>query len=210
MKDSKDKAEKISKNSNNMDKGIFSKLEVLFKKYIEKTSIEIENPEKNHNNHSNTEKNDYKDTKTNKKSNHNPGDSSNKNHHVLPGYDKIVEIEHKILNLFKSGKFTWVNIVILIIGLLLILFGIVFLSGSSEKVADNVVFGERAVLAVFVILIGVILVAISLAYKLLNKTFLNKLFKDLKVVEKKSENADEINSNNSKKNRKQMKEEKNV
>ncbi|MDI6643806.1 MAG: hypothetical protein QME14_02015 [Methanobacteriaceae archaeon] len=187
---------KDSKESIKYDNCIFCELKNIFNNYIAKTSIEIEKKEENNANPSEISSNANKTEKT---VNNSDSESSQKDHHKLPGSDKIFELEHKIIDSFKSERFTWVNITILVIGILLIIFGIIVLSGSSEKVADNVVFGERAVLAVFIILIGIVVVSIAMAYKLLNKTFLDKLFNDIKLAEKKSEDVDKSNSNVSKK-----------
>ena len=197
MSESEKKAKnKDSKESSKHDVCIFCKLKTIFNSYLAKTSIEIEKDEKNKVNTSEILSNNNKPVVA---GNDSDSESSQKDHHKLPGSDKFFELEHKILDLFKSGRFTWVNLTILVTGILLIIFGVFVLSGSSEKVADNVVFGERAVLAVFIILVGIIIVSIAMAYKLLNKTFLDKLFKDIKVVENKSEDVDKSNSNVSKK-----------
>jgi len=198
MKGSEKKAEKKGSNESvKQYNRFFSKLKVLFNNYLEKTSIEVETEDKSSETPSSKSTNHHKPHET--KEEPKTSEESPNNHHALPGSDKIFELERNFIDSFKSEKLTWVNIVTLIIGVLLIILGIIILSGSSEKVADNVVFGERAVLAVFMILIGVIVMAIAVAYKLLNKTFLNKLFKDLKVVEKKSEDIDKSNSKVSKK-----------
>lgn len=68
----------------------------------------------------------------------------------------------------KSNLLVWVGI---IIGFLFIVFGAVLIMGSPDRVADNVVFGEKEVFSVFLILIGALIIACSIAYKFLGKTF---------------------------------------
>ncbi|GAB4308218.1 MAG: hypothetical protein Kow0019_04550 [Methanobacteriaceae archaeon] len=197
MNESEKKAkEKDSKESVKYDACILCKLKNIFNSYLAKTSIEVEKEEKNKINPSEISSNTEKSGES---GNDSDIESYPKDHHKLPGSDIIFELEHKIIDSLKSGRFKWVNIIILVIGIILIISGIFILSGSSEKVADNVVFGERAVLAVFIILIGIIIVAIAMAYKLLNKTFLDKLFKDIKIAEERYEDVDKSNSNVSKK-----------
>jgi hypothetical protein len=74
----------------------------------------------------------------------------------------------------------------LIIGGLLILYGLVIISASVTKVADNVIFGEEATLAAFLMLLGVLIIVAAFAQRIWDKTFLKKLPSELDVNEKES------------------------
>ena len=70
-----------------------------------------------------------------------------------------------------------------IIGVFFIIAGIVYLFGSGVRVADNVVYGERAVISAFLILVGVLIIAGIFARRLLEGSFLKSIHSELEVAE---------------------------
>lgn len=82
-----------------------------------------------------------------------------------------------------SKKTLIMEVAATVIGAVLIIYGVINSFVSVDKVADNVVFGERAMISVFFILIGVLLMAAAFARKLLSTSFLNKIHSELEVAE---------------------------
>ncbi len=70
-----------------------------------------------------------------------------------------------------------------VIGAIFIIAGILYLLGSAVRVADNVVFGERAVISAFLVLVGVLIIAGIFARRLLEGTFLKNIHSELEVAE---------------------------
>jgi uncharacterized membrane protein len=70
-----------------------------------------------------------------------------------------------------------------IIGAIFIIAGILYLLGSTIRVADNVIFGERAVISAFLILVGVLIIAGIFASRLLEGSFLKSIHSELEVAE---------------------------
>jgi hypothetical protein len=70
-----------------------------------------------------------------------------------------------------------------IIGAIFIIAGILYLLGSTVRVADNVIFGERAVISAFLILVGVLIIAGIFASRLLEGSFLKSIHSELEVAE---------------------------
>jgi hypothetical protein len=135
------------------------------------------------------------------------GDKESKNkdsdhdNHALPTVEDFL----KILNIedIESGKNKLKMITGIIAGLILILAGIFFVIGNSETVADNVIFGEKAVFSVFLILVGILIISISLAQKFLDKSFFKGITKEIESDKGSSSNpnekdirGDNINRNN--------------
>jgi hypothetical protein len=77
----------------------------------------------------------------------------------------------------------------IIIGLLFIIYGVKILMGPIEKVADNIIFGEQEVFSVFLIFVGIIIIAISLVQKFMGKSFFKEIDNDLSYNEKSSHSA---------------------
>jgi hypothetical protein len=91
--------------------------------------------------------------------------------------------------------------IILIIGLLLaaifIITGISLLFGTSDKVSDNVIFGERSVTSAFLIIIGLLIIAGIYAPKIIGKTSFDNIYQEMKGVEKdSSKKKEDIPSDN--------------
>jgi hypothetical protein len=94
--------------------------------------------------------------------------------------------------------------IILISGLLLavifIITGISLLFGTSDKVSDNVVFGERSVTSAFLIIIGLLIIAGIYAPKIIGKTSFDNIYQEMKGVEEdSSKKKEDIPSDNDKK-----------
>ncbi len=109
---------------------------------------------------------------------------------------KIIE---KITFHWKSDRSKIIKILSLGIGTILIISGIFYLTGSPEKVADNVVLNERSVISAFLIIFGVMLYTGSLAQRIISKTSFKNIYKEVKKVEKKPPSTD---NNESKKDQK--------
>ncbi len=100
-------------------------------------------------------------------------DKEEQDPHAFPLLSDIIGPE-RVKNI-QSGKSVVLTIIGLIIGILFIILGAVLIIGSAERVADNVVFGEKEVFSVFLILIGVLIIAVSLAYRFLGKSFFKEI-----------------------------------
>lgn len=92
-------------------------------------------------------------------------------------------MKFKIYRDIRSNKEKVIQIIGGIVGVMFILAGILYLLGSAFRVADNVVFGERAVLSAFLMLVGVLIIAGFFARKLLSGTFLKNIHTELEEVE---------------------------
>lgn len=126
-----------------------------------------------------------------------PGDSeagtkdSKQDNSTLPTVEDILKLL-KVKDI-ESGKNKLKIIIGIAAGSILILGGIFFMTGSVETVADNVIFGEKAVFSVFLILLGILIITGVLAQKFLNKSF-------FKGINKEIESDKEAASNPNKKN----------
>ena len=110
--------------------------------------------------------------------------------------------EHDFVNFLKTRKDRIIKGAALLIGGLLILYGLVIISASVTKVADNVIFGEEATLAAFLMLLGVLIIVAAFAQRILDRTFLSKINKELEVTEGKSKsdaNSKEVKDENANK-----------
>jgi hypothetical protein len=90
----------------------------------------------------------------------------------------------------KTKKDKIIKVAAILIGGMLILYGFVLITASVTKVADNVIFGEKAMLSTFLILLGVLIIVAAYAQRILNRTFLNKIHTELEVAEGRSESDD--------------------
>ena len=70
-----------------------------------------------------------------------------------------------------------------IIGAIFIIAGILYIFGSPVRVEDNVVYGERAVISAFLMLLGVLVIAGIFARRLLEGSFLKNIHSELEVAE---------------------------
>ena len=83
----------------------------------------------------------------------------------------------------RSNKEQTIQIMGGIIGAIFVIAGVLYMFGAAFRVADNVVFGERAMISAFLILIGVLILAGVFARPLLQRTFLENIHKELEVAE---------------------------
>jgi len=159
------------------------------------TIAEDLNPEKPEDN----DKKSQNKTPENPKSSHNSEPSKNSNKkETSQEHDKNEDHEFHIPGLFgqkfisslKSKKDRIIKVVAILVGGFLILYGLVLISASTTKVADNVIFGEEATLSAFLILLGVLIIVAAFAQRILGKTFLNKIHTELEVAEGRSESDD--------------------
>ena len=84
----------------------------------------------------------------------------------------------------------------LVLGILLILISISLIAGNSDRVVDNVAFGEVGFLAAFIMLIAIIILIVS-ALKLFSSKILDGAFSFIKDVEKFEQYDDNNDTNNS-------------
>ncbi|NYB51731.1 MAG: CvpA family protein [Methanobacteriaceae archaeon] len=83
----------------------------------------------------------------------------------------------------RSNKERVIKVTGGIIGTIFIIAGILYIMGAAFRVADNVIFGERAVLSAFLILVGVLILAGIFARSQLEGTFLKNIHSELEVAE---------------------------
>ena len=126
--------------------------------------------------------------KSNKKSQTKKVDNKEKNNDSSEGHEFSFSHEFmrfKIFQYLHSNKEQVIRIIGGIIGVLFIIAGILYEFGASVRLADNVIYGERAVLSVFSILIGILIIATFFGRHLLAGTFLKKIHSELEEVEDK-------------------------
>lgn len=103
-------------------------------------------------------------------------------HFFLP--QKLISSDR--IKSLKSKKNTIIMVFGIFTGILLVIFGLIIVSIPLEKVSDNVIFSEKAVFSVFLILVGILIISAILAHRLLSKTYLKKLHEELQLSEGKS------------------------
>jgi hypothetical protein len=101
---------------------------------------------------------------------------------ILSGHDSINSLRNKKDKIIKASA--------ILIGGFLIVYGLILISASVTKVADNVIFGEGATISSFLILLGILIIVAAFAQSILNRTFLNKIHNELEVAEGRSESED--------------------
>jgi len=129
-------------------------------------------------------------------------DKKEKNNHSFSTMSDLLGSER--IKKIKAEKNKILMVIGIIAGILLVIFGMVLMmTASTDKVADNVIFGEKDIFSVFLILIGVLLIAISLAYHFIGKSFFNRIDKKIESYDKMSSDSgkdnikkDNINRNN--------------
>lgn len=199
--------------------GFLSTVKNFFKNFFEKMSIESTGQSvssKSDDNDKNAKNNSLNLGKTPEipKTQKTVSKNSEINDHTSNSNDQIFPLPNYFLNLvnkFKVIKSEKNKIIIAtgtLIGVLLISYGLFLFSTPIEKVSDNVVFGEKAMFSVFLMLMGILILAATFASRLLDKTFLQKVFKELKIVEEKSVKSKHSVSKKEKNN--SLKEDKNV
>ncbi len=100
-------------------------------------------------------------------------------------------LEHDLFDSIRSKKDQIFRYTAALIGAILIIYGIVLISATVTKVADNVIFGEGASFAAFSILLGFLIIVAAFSKQILNRTFLKNISSELEIAEGKSEFKDE-------------------
>lgn len=91
--------------------------------------------------------------------------------------------EHEKLSSLRNKKNTIIKITAITISIILIIIGIIYSLTPDEKVASNVIFGERAMFSVFLILAAFMILAAVYARKLLEGKYLKNIHQNLEIVE---------------------------
>ncbi len=117
-------------------------------------------------------------------------------------FNSISERFNHYKTLIREDRKRFISLVSLGVGIVFILLGISLLFGNSEKVSDNVVFGERSVTSAFFIIAGLLIIAAIYAPKIIGKTSFDGIYQEMKGVEddpsskKEKNNSKEDNTNN--------------
>ncbi len=123
---------------------------------------------------------------SNQTSNHDKAADDHEDHAI--NFHELMD--NDLFNSIRSRKDQIVRYGAAAIGIILIIYGIVLISASVTKVADNVIFGEGASFAAFSILLGFLIIVGAFSQKILNKTFLKNINSELEIAEGKTEAAD--------------------
>lgn len=99
--------------------------------------------------------------------------------------------EHEKLQSLRKRKDKIIKITAIITSILLIIIGILYSITPNEKVASNVIFGERAMFSVLLILIAFMILAAVFASRLLEHKLLKGIHEDLENIEGKQNNGQE-------------------
>jgi hypothetical protein len=116
-------------------------------------------------------------------------DSGSHEHEENP-YHFPVQLEHNFVKLLKTNRDKITKGTAIVVGGFLILYGLVMVSASVTKVADNVIFGEDATADAFLMLLGVLIIVAAFAQSILDKTSLSKISSELEVNEENSDSDD--------------------
>ena len=108
-------------------------------------------------------------------------------------------MKFEIFRKLRLNKQQVIRIIGGVIGVIFIVGGVLYIFGSADRVADNVVSGERAVISAFLVLIGFLIIAGIFARQILARTFLKNLHEELEVAEDESSNKDKSSGNDSSK-----------
>jgi len=125
-----------------------------------------------------------KDTQTNK-------DRDTKNSEAHEVHDHGVQLlehwnEYDSVKRLKTKKNEIIKIIAILVGIILIVFGLIFSLGTVIQVSSNVIFGERAMFSAFLILLGFLILAAVFARRLLEVTFLKNIHNELEIAEGKT------------------------
>jgi hypothetical protein len=143
--------------------------------------------------HENTESSSEQKTE-NSVEKENKSDSSNElGNNDDNTYHSPVKLEHNLIKKIKINRDKITKGSALIIGVLLILYGLILVSGSVTNVASNVIFGEDATVDAFLMLLGVLIIVAAFAQSIMDKTSLSKISSELEINEKSSESDDNSN-----------------
>jgi len=106
-------------------------------------------------------KEDNKRKRNNKKNNEINNEKGNEGKYFEEGLTIIAEIKEFLYNDLKK-KFSLLVICGIVIGVILIIFGISLMLGDAEKVVDHVASGETGSSSIFVIILGIIILGVSI------------------------------------------------
>lgn len=104
------------------------------------------------------------------------------------------KLEKKFKKHWQDDREKIIKIAGISLGSIFIIAGALTLLGSSERVVDNVVFGERSVIAAFFIIIGFLIITGSLAQRIASKTSLDNLYREVKIAEGKPKSKNDKDS----------------
>lgn len=107
--------------------------------------------------------------------------------HAFPIVEEFLNSDR--LKKIKSEKNKLITGICLFIGALFIIGGIISMLGSAEQIADNVVFGEKAVFSVFLILIGILIMAGVLARRFLDRSYFKGITGEIEMGKEISSNS---------------------
>jgi hypothetical protein len=96
--------------------------------------------------------------------------------------------DHERVLSVREKKDSIIKVAASVISIILIIMGIIYSFGRTQEVASNVIFGERAMFSVFLILVGFLILAAVFASRLLEGKFLKNIRHDLEMVEGKNQN----------------------
>lgn len=120
-------------------------------------------------------------------------DSNGHDDHEFPIVEHLMQYES--FRTLKSKKERITQFIALFVGIILIIYGLIIMSSSVTKVADNVMFSETAMFAAFLMLVGVLIIAAAFAQKLLSATFLKNIHSELEVAEGRKDPVDTSKEN---------------
>jgi hypothetical protein len=179
LNDNTDKSQEYDSSNVNSDDTYNNKQSVN-----EKIS-EVKNPKKPENSSKQKTEKSVKSEKSDKDSSSHEHEKNEENPYHFP-----VQLEHNFVKLLKTNRDKITKGTAIVIGGFLILYGLVMVSASVTKVADNVIFGEDATADAFLMLLGVLIIVAAFAQSILDKTSLSKISSELEVNEENSESDD--------------------
>jgi hypothetical protein len=98
--------------------------------------------------------------------------------------------EHEKLQYLRERKSTIIKITAITTSIILIIIGIIYSLTPDERVASNVIFGERAMFSVFLILVAFMILAAVFASKLMEGKYLKSIHQNLQMVEGKGKDEE--------------------
>ncbi len=102
----------------------------------------------------------------------------------LKDHEKVQSIREKKKSILKA--------IAIVVSIILIIIAVVYSLGPTEEVASNVIFGERAMFSVLLILIAFLILSAVFASKLREHKFFKKINKDLEILEGKDPKDDHV------------------
>ena len=102
-------------------------------------------------------------------------------------------MNYESFSILKSNKERIMKAAALTGGAVFIIYGLITITSSVTQVADNVIFGEKAMFGAFSMLVGVLIIVAAFAQKLVSGTFLKKIHSELEVIEGRQDSVDTSN-----------------